>query len=172
MRSRILILLTLTWVLSTAAAASTPAAGAERRSTIPACEELLSVKNAELVMGEPVAAILSRAVVGSSTRTCGYIGGRKASLGHGMLVSYGPYLDNRRMAPEFAKKYICPISKAACKKFLEAAKLQPDRRSFVGLELALRQVGYTRLQPRGLDNPAFVWKPSRSMAPLLSLIHI
>lgn len=167
MRSRMLTLLALTCVITIAVATVAPA-DAGREAAIPSCEELLTKKEAGLVMLEPVAAILTRAVVGSSTRTCGYFGGAPGAkkIGHGLYVSYGPYLDNRKMAPEFAKKYLCPISKAACKKFLEAAKLQPDRRSFAALELALRQVGNTKLQPRGLDNPAFLWIPSRSLAPL------
>ncbi|MFN0153141.1 MAG: hypothetical protein ACKVUT_02080 [Gaiella sp.] len=167
MRSRILTLLALTCVITIAVATVAPA-GAGRESTIPSCEELLTKKEAGLVMREPIAEILTRTVTGSSTRACGYFGGRPGAtkLGHGLYVSYGPYLDNRKMAPDFAKKYVCPISKAACKKFLEAAKLKPDRRSFAALELALRQIGITKLQPRGLDNPAFLWVPSRSLAPL------
>ncbi len=165
MRSRVLASFILSCVLAAAVAAA--AASSEQRSTtIPACEELLTLKEAELSMGEPLGGIIGRTVVGS-TRGCSYVGGKKGSkLGHGLGVLYGPYLDSRRMAPEFAKKYICPISKEACKKFMTAATLRPDRKSFAALELALGQVGTTRRQPRGLDNPAFLWKPSISAASL------
>ena len=106
-------------------------------------------------------------VIGSSTRACSYVGGAKGKkLGHGLGVQYGPYLDSRRLTREFAKTQICPISKAACTKLVTAATLQPDRKSFAGLELALGQVGTIRRQPRGLDNPSFVWTPSRSLPTL------
>ncbi len=165
MRSRILMLLTLTCVVASAAASLAVAGGEQTSTTIPACEQLLSVNEAELSMGEPFGGIIGRSVIGSSTRACSYVGGAKGSkLGHGLGVQYGPYLDGRRLAREFAKKDICPISKEACKKLMTAARLQPDRKSFAALELALAQVGYTRRQPRGLDNPSFVWKPSLSVA--------
>ena len=166
MRLRILILFVLSCVV-TAAVAGAAVAGSEMGSTtIPACEELLTVKEAELSMGEPFGGIIGREVIGSSTRGCSYVGGSKGSkLGHGLGVQYGPYADGRRLAREFAKAELCPISKEACKKLMTAASLQPDRKSFAALELALDQVGTTRRQPRGLDNPAFVWKPSRSLVP-------
>jgi len=165
MRSRILILLALAWVLSAAVASAAVAGSKQTSTTIPACEQLLTVKEAELSMGEPFGGIIGRSVIGRSTRGCSYVGGVKGKkLGHGLGVQYGPYLDGRRLTREFAKKEICPISKAACTKLLSAATLQPDRRSFAAVELALAQVGAIRRQPRGLDNPSFVWTPSRSIA--------
>ena len=120
---------------------------------------------AALVMHEPVASILNREVVGS-TRGCAYVGGSKKLLGHGVGVMWGPYADSRTMTSAFAAKVICPVSKAACSKLKTAATLRPDRKSFAAVEKALALIGTTRVQPRGLDNPAFVWKPSSRLAPL------
>lgn len=167
MRSRLLILSTLACIVLTVVA-STATGGTDRRSTIPSCEQLLPVFEAEIVLGEPKAAIIDRAVVGGSTRTCAYAGFSKGAIGHSLELEWGPYADRRKMIAPFAKKYICPVSKAACSKLQTAATLKPNTKSFAGLEKALRQVGVTRwLSDPAFDrNPTFVWRPAGQLAPL------
>jgi len=80
MRSRFLILITMTCsVLATATTTAT--AGSEQRSDIPACQELLTRRQAEVAMGEPNAFIMRRKIKGRSTVNCVYAGGSKGPLG-------------------------------------------------------------------------------------------
>lgn len=115
MRSRVVILLTLTCLVA-AGVASAATAGSQRRSDIPACEELLTVRQAAASMGEPEAPIVNRQVVGS-TRVCAYEGGSKGRpLGHALGVNWGPYADVRKRVVPYAKTFICAESKAGCRK--------------------------------------------------------
>lgn len=168
MRSRILILITLTCVL-TAAVASAAVAGSERRSDIPACEELLTLRQAAAAMGEPYAFIVGRAVDGSSTRRCDYGGGATgAGVGHAIDVSWGPYADYRKRLQSSGKKFICPVSKDACRNIAKAVKAKSNRLSFAFFERAVEQVGSAKpLQSAAFEgNPAILWVPDKAMAPL------
>lgn len=166
MRSRLLILTALTCMVPVAVATAATG-GTERRSTIPACEQLLPLSEAEIVLGEPKAIIIYRGVVGGSSRVCTYYGYAKGggSPGHALQLEWGPYADRRKMIMPFAKKYICPVSKAVCGKLETAATLRPNLKSFAGLEKALGQVGVTKWlsDPSFDNNPAFLWRPSRSL---------
>ena len=165
MRSRILILLSLTFVVAAAAATSALATSSVRRSAVP-CGQLLTEGEAGSAMHEPNASLLTSKLVGSRTWECDYTGGSKTKLGHAIDVLWGPYSDSRAMAPGFAKKYLCPVSKAACAKFVRAATLKPNLTSFLATEKALALFGATKTPVRTIDNPAFAWKPSSSLAPL------
>lgn len=161
MKLSFLILVTVTGSLL----AMVTTAGAARMD-IPACEEILSVPEAQVAMGEPAAFILNREVR-DDTRVCAYGGGSKARIGHGLGVNWGPYADFRKRAGGSAKKSICAESRAACQRLKDAVSLRRDRNSFAALEDALDRVGITRQLPAaGFDgSPAFVWKPSSALAP-------
>jgi hypothetical protein len=163
MKRSFLILITVT---GSALATVTTTAGAARQAPadIPACEELLTVPEAQVAMGERVAFILNREVR-DDTRVCAYAGGSKASIGHSIGVNWGPYADLRKRAGGLAKKYICAESKDACQGIKNAISVRRDRISFVALEDALDHVGITRQLPaRAFDgSPAFVWKPSDAL---------
>jgi hypothetical protein len=165
MNARISILLALICVAAAAVATSALAAGSVRRSAVP-CEQLLSEGLAASAMHEPTASLLSSKVVGTRTWECDYVGGSKTKLGRAIDVLWGPYSDSRAMAPGFAKKFICPVSKAACTKLIKAATLRPNLTSFLATEKALALVGVTKTPVRTIDNPAFVWKPDSSLGPL------
>jgi hypothetical protein len=163
MRWRFLILITV--AVSFAMVASAASATRQGQSDIPACEEILTVQEAQAAMGERVAFILNREVR-DDTRVCAYAGGTRASIGHGVGVNWGPYADVRKRAGGLAKKFICKQSKLACRRMDEAMSLRRDRASFAALEDALDHVGITRqLSARAFDgSPAFVWKPSNALA--------
>jgi len=167
MRSRFPILTTLACTVL-AVVATTATGSTERRSTIPSCEQLLPLFEAEMALGEPKAAIIGRAVLGGTTRACAYAGFSKGAIGHSLELEWGPYGDRRKMIAPFAKTYICPVSKAACSKLQTAATLKPNLKSFAGIEKALRQVGVTKwLSDPAFDrNPTFVWRPARQLAPM------
>jgi len=163
MRLRFLILITVTG--SMLATVTTMArAASQLRSDIPACEELLTVRQAAVSMSESKAFIVNRQVR-DSTRICAY-GGGSNKLGHALGVNWGLYADVRKRAVSFAKQSICAESKAACRKVKEAVGLRSDLRSFAALRDALEQVGITtRLRWADLEgNPAFVWRPSDALA--------
>lgn len=150
------------------------AAAARSGSTavVPACEQLLSVHQAELAMNEPHAFVLYRAVQGA-TRTCDYAGGTKGGVRHSLMVEWGPYADYRKQVGPFASS-ICAVSKTACAKLAAAVKLQPDSKSFAGLIAAVSQVGSEkRLRSPEYDmNPAVVWIPAKTLAPLDQLAWV
>jgi hypothetical protein len=169
---RFLSLITLT-VLVLAAAATAATGATERRSDIPACEELLSKHEAALAMHQATAEIISRSVVGSS-RQCAYAAFSKSGAVKSLELEWGPYAARRTMAAPWANKYLCPVSKAACSKFKTAATLKPNATSFTGIEKALALVGVTKwLHDSGFDgNPAFVWLPGSRLAPIDELAFV
>ena len=157
----------VTGALVLATVTMTAGAAIERRSgTIPACDELLTVRQALVAMGETVAGNVDREVV-RSTRMCSYNGGSKA-LGHGMGVAWGPYGDYRKGPFLGAKKYMCPVSKAACRNLEKAVRLRSNLNSFAFWAEALDQVGTAKRLPSSAfeRNPAFFWIPSEALAPL------
>jgi hypothetical protein len=166
MKRSLLVLLCLGAVLAAATAAS------GRPTDIPACEELLTTHQAELAMGEPHAVVLHRSVQGS-TRLCVYGGGSKGPIARSLMVEWGPYSDYRTQSATF-RSQICPVSKTACQKLTAAVRLRPDLRSFAGLIAALGQVGTARrLHSTEYDqNPAVVWLPAASLAPLDQLAWV
>ena len=163
MRLRFLILITVTGSML-ATVTMTARAASQHRSEIPACEELLTVRQAAVSMSESKAFIVNRQVV-DSTRICVYAAGSKA-VGHSLAVNWGPYADVRKRAVSFAKMSICAESKAACRKVKEAVGLRSNLKSFAALRDALAQVGITsRLRWADLEgNPSFVWRPSEDLA--------
>jgi hypothetical protein len=156
---RVLILIIVTGSLL----AMATTAGAVRM-VIPACEEILTVHEAQVAMGERVAFILNREVR-DDTRTCAYAGGSKAAIAHGLGVNWGPYADFRKRGGGSGRKSICAESKAACQRLKDAVNLRRDRSSFAALADALDLVGtIRRLPPAAFDgNPAFVWTPSDAL---------
>ena len=106
MRFPSLIALTLVLVTATTTAAT---GGTERRSVIPACEELLSKHEAALAMHQPTAEILSRSVVGS-TRRCAYAAFfRRVGAVHSLELGWAHTLqvgctDNKTADPMCARR--------------------------------------------------------------------
>ena len=76
---RFLILVTVTGSLL-AMVATIASAARQGPLDVPACEELLTVREAQVAMGERVAFILSREVR-DDTRVCVYAGGSKGPSG-------------------------------------------------------------------------------------------
>ena len=143
----------------------------QQRSDIPACEELLPLRQAAAAMGEPFALILLREVQGS-TRTCDYTGAKKRALPtHSILVSWGPYTPDARKQLTSSDGIVCRHPRSpACTKLVTAFTLRPNLKSFYGVEKALAQSGATK-RPQGNafdvgNNPAFVWLPGKDLAPL------
>lgn len=163
--------LLLATVTMTAGAASTEPAD------IPACEELLTVRQARVAMHEPTAFILSRQVEGS-VRACYYAGGSPGSkkVGHSIGVNWGPYAEFRKW---FGKgeltEAMCDASADACKAIKDAAKQRSNLKSLGAVVKVLGRVGTVR-NLRGLafkgSPPAFVWLPSDDLAPLDELAWV
>ena len=169
MRSRILLLLTLTCVVFAAVATAAIASG-ERRSDIPACEELLTVGQALRAMDQPFGSILSREVRGK-TRICAYFGGSKAAgIARGIGVFWGPWYDLRKQVLTVeGKKDFCAESRKACDYLKQATGLSAsDERSFLALGKAMSQVGRVSLSyPVAFGkNPVIRWLPSAAVSPL------
>ena len=161
MRARfsILVAVTCSVVATTAATAN---GAREGRADVPACEELLSVRQAKEVLREPLADILTREVVGT-TRNCDYIGGKKnAPVQRTLGVTWGPWAELRKRAPSFAKSTVCPVSKSACQDMKKVATTRRDLDSFKYLEQALSKAGNVRRlrSPVFEGNPVLVWRPS------------
>jgi hypothetical protein len=154
-------------VLATVATAAT--AGREQRSDIPACEDLLTLRQAKAVLREPHAFILLREVVGT-TRNCDYAGGSKGPVVRTLGVTWGPWAELRQRAGSFAKNYICPASKGACRDMTKVVTSRRNLDSFKYLERALAQVGTTnRLRsPVFEGNPVLVWRPSEATGAAVS----
>ena len=168
MRPRFMILIALTCSVL-ASVTTTATAGSDQRSALP-CNEYLTIRQAAVAMGEPIAFILSREFTGS-TLTCIYSGGKKGAkkFGHGLTVNWGPYADVREAFESGeGKRLICAAIRNACRSLKEAAGLRSNLKSFASLGKALAQVGIAkRLQSSAFEgNPALVWKPSQEVAPL------
>jgi len=164
MTLRILVMIILTG--SMLAMVTTKASAARQvLADIPACEELLTVGEAQVAMGERVAFILNREVR-DSTRVCAYAGGSKGSIGHSIGVNWGPYTDVRKRAGGLAKKFICAANDKACQRINEAVSLRKDRASFAALADGLDHVGFVKLLPAAAfkGSPAFLWKPGNALA--------
>src|SRR5205814_1407481 len=158
MRARfsILVAVTCSVVATTAATAN---GAREGRADVPACEELLSVRQAKEVLREPLADILTREVVGT-TRNCDYIGGKKnAPVQRTLGITWGPWAELRKRAPSFAKSTVCPVSKSACQDMKKVATTRRDLDSFKYLEQALSKAGNVRRlrSPVFEGNPVLVW---------------
>jgi hypothetical protein len=163
-RHAILVGLTCSIIASVAATAT---AASVQRTDIPACEELLTVRQAAVVMGERVAAIINRQVMGN-TRVCAYYGGSTGAtgaIGHSVGVNWGPYTDVRKRTPALANDFICPVDADACQALKNSVKLGSNSKSFAAIEKALDDVGKTRKLPAAAfaGNRAFLWLPSRAL---------
>ena len=65
------------------------------------------------------------------------------------------------------KKFICPVNKAACQKFIAAAGIKSNLKSVLVLQKALDLIGKTRNLARAFDgNPSFVWLPDPELGAL------
>jgi hypothetical protein len=154
----------IAFVLACSIAATTAVAANGQRTDVPACEELLTIAQAKKAMREPLAAILTREVVGT-TRNCDYVGGkRNTQVQRTLGVTWGPWADLRKRAPTFAKTAICPASKSACQDMKKVATTRRDLDSFRYLEQALSKVGTVRRlrEPVFEGNPVLVWRPSEA----------
>ena len=160
-------LLAVAFVCLLPAVAPIARAAPTRAADIPACEEVLTAREAGVAMAEPIAFILNRQVRGL-TRVCAYAGGVKGApkLGHGLGVNWGPYSDVRKRTPALANAQLCPVDVDACRDLKLAVKVTPDRRSFTRIAEALAQVGRVRTLPAAGFNgsPAFLWLPGRELS--------
>lgn len=155
------------------AVAALAARGAdEERADIPACEELLSVRQAANAMGDPLGFVVDRAVYGR-TRYCVYAGGRKGAGGgirHSIGLFWGPFYDARKwLLSGEGNKLVCGADKEACRYLKQATTLPPtSEKTFLALGKALSRVGRATVSyPSAFDeNPVIRWVPSASLAPM------
>ena len=137
--------------------------------SIPACEELLTLDQAAGAMGEKLARFLNRAVTYSSTRRCDYFGGSQgSSTSHALGVEWGPYSDYRKNTKPFARKFICPVNEAACRKLIATARIKSNLESFLAVRRALSVLGTARALPASAfdGNPSLVLTPDRAFGAL------
>jgi hypothetical protein len=166
---RALISITAAICALLATVAMTASAAGNRQLDIPACEELLTVRQARAAMREPKTLLVDRRVEGG-VRVCYYAASQKRSYGHVIAVNWGPYAEFRKW---FGKgdltEATCDVDADACQALKRAAKQRSEVQSFAGLLKALDQVGNTNRR-RALafkgSPPAFVWIPSHALTPL------
>lgn len=154
--------------------AMTASAASTGPADIPACEELLTVRQAKVAMRETTAFILGRQVEGQ-TRLCYYAGGSTGAIRHSIGVHWGPYADARKwMAAGELTNGACAWGKDACRALKNAAKLRSNLKSFAALADALDRVGSAkRLQAPAFEgNPAVLWVPSEKLETLDQLAWV
>ena len=162
MRSRILILLTLTCVV-TVAVATAHAATTRLGATTSIYDNVLNRREAATVMGE-FSAVRGLEKVFGSTLYCSYLGFEKTPSGpkRSVAVKLGPYSDFRKRASEDGRTVTCGVSSVACKTLKLALNAKTNQASFALFAKASGQIGAARRLPASLfdGNPAFAWVPS------------
>lgn len=162
MHSRLPVILLTLGCLVCASVTTTSAATSSQGADIPACEELLTARQAAAAMNVPTAVIALRKVYGN-TRYCSWFGAAgEGKLDRSVGVKWGPYADFRKVAAENGKPLTCAVSSTACATLKRSLKATSNRVSFSLFAQALDHVGTARLLPSSAfgGNPAFAWVPS------------
>lgn len=130
---------------------------------VPACEELLTKRQAADAMDVEEAVIALREVYGN-TRYCSWFGAPQGAqrIQRSVAVKLGPYADFRRRTAENGRKLTCATSAAACKALDRALKVKSNLASFAYFGAALDKIGVAKRLPSSAmgGNPAFIWDPN------------